>query len=62
MIKRKALLTIFVSDQEFEQVKQLGLSYQVLIDNWNNYYDKLPKMTDAELQESAQLEVQVFMA
>lgn len=48
--QKEGSVTIFVSDNEFDQVKQLGLSYQVLVEDWDKYYSSLPQMTEAELQ------------
>jgi hypothetical protein len=41
-------LTFFVSDEEFINISALGISFNVLIDNWFAYYESLPKLTEIE--------------
>jgi len=46
---------IYVSETELLKINKLGLSYEVLIDDWIKYYNNLPKLTDQEkIQNIAQ--------
>ncbi|KAB2908152.1 MAG: immune inhibitor A [Ignavibacteriales bacterium] len=44
----------FVDEKDFAQLQALGLQYEVLIDNWQKYFEALPKLTPGE--EAAALE------
>ena len=44
-------LSLFVNDDEFRQLQDLGLNCNVLIDNWYSYYSSLPVLNEAERQE-----------
>jgi hypothetical protein len=41
---------LFVNENEFQSIVNLGLSYEILIDDWNAYYNSLPKLSEAEKQ------------
>lgn len=43
--------TIYVSEREIEKVNSLGLSYDVLIEDWIKHYNSLPKLTEQEKQQ-----------
>ena len=45
--KDKALV-IFISDTEFSILKSSGYKYDILIDDWFEYYKNLPKLTGIE--------------
>lgn len=40
----------FVSDNDFLKLKNSSYSYQVLMDDWNSYYNSLPQLTESERQ------------
>ena len=39
---------LYVSESELAKINKLGLTYEVLIDDWMKYYNNLPKLTDQE--------------
>ncbi len=41
-------LEIYVSDDEYLKITATGITPEVLINNWNEYYNSLPKLTEAE--------------
>ena len=41
-------LTIFVSDEELRIISSHAFSYTILIDDWNSYYNSIPKLSDGE--------------
>ena len=43
-------IIVFLSDYEFSILSSSGFMYDVLIDNWFEYYNNLPKMSDTEMQ------------
>jgi murein tripeptide amidase MpaA len=43
-------IIVFLSDTEFSILSYLGFRYDILIDNWFEHYDNLPKLSDAERQ------------
>ncbi|HMT10328.1 MAG TPA: M14 family zinc carboxypeptidase, partial [Ignavibacteria bacterium] len=43
-------LITWLSASEIEMLKKSGIAYQVTVDDWQAYYNALPKMTDAEMQ------------
>ncbi|HSL89175.1 MAG TPA: M14 family zinc carboxypeptidase [Ignavibacteriaceae bacterium] len=43
-------IILFVSDDEFNLIKQSGVQYQVLIDDWSEYYNSLPSLTENDKQ------------
>ncbi|MBZ0203151.1 MAG: T9SS type A sorting domain-containing protein [Ignavibacteria bacterium] len=42
----------WLSATEIESLKRSGVAYQVTIDDWMQYYNALPKMTEAEMRAS----------
>ncbi len=38
---------LFLSDNAFEKLKSTGYRYDVLINNWKDYYNNLPKLSPA---------------
>lgn len=44
----------FISDNDFEILKSAGFSYEILIDDWFNYYANLPGLTEFEKQQFIQ--------
>ena len=43
-------LIVWLSADEVELLKNSNLSYQILIDDWDTYYNSFPKMTEAEMR------------
>ncbi len=41
-------ISLFVNDDEFSELQQSGLGYEVLIDDWKVYYNSLPVLTEEE--------------
>jgi carboxypeptidase T len=39
---------LFVNENEFRAISNSGLNYEILIDDWNTYYNSLPMPSDAE--------------
>ena len=44
----------FISDNDFEILQSTGFSYEILIDDWYNYYANLPGLTEFEKQQFIQ--------
>ncbi len=43
-------LAFFVDDNELVKINSLGLSYEVLIADWQSYYDSMQKLNEKERQ------------
>ncbi|HEY6907325.1 MAG TPA: M14 family metallopeptidase, partial [Ignavibacteriaceae bacterium] len=43
-------LVVFLDDQEFSKLQMTSFSYEVLIDNWAEYYNSLPRLSGEERQ------------
>ncbi|QQS35652.1 MAG: immune inhibitor A [Ignavibacteriales bacterium] len=41
----------YLSDNDFAKIQTSGFSYEVLIDDWYEYYNNLPQLTDLEKSE-----------
>lgn len=41
-------IEVFLNDAEFDLLKQTGFNYKIIIDNWYEYYEQLPKLTEQE--------------
>ncbi len=44
-------IIVFLDQDDFEKLQSSSYSYEVLIDDWQQYYDNLPKLSDTEKQE-----------
>jgi carboxypeptidase T len=44
----------WLSQTEISMLQKSGVPYQVLIDNWQTYYDNQPKMTPSEIEAALQ--------
>jgi len=44
----KNSLDVMLSDDEFEKLKEINLNYEILINDWLEYYNSLPVLTDTE--------------
>src|ERR1035437_3447334 len=42
---------LYVSEAELRKVSMLGLSYNILIDDWNKYYNSLHSLTKPEMNQ-----------
>src|ERR1039457_7566121 len=42
---------LYVSEAELKKVNNLGLSYKILIDDWNKYYNSLRTLTQPEMNQ-----------
>lgn len=47
--KDNSIIT-FLNDSEFSLLVSSGFNYDVLIDNWYEYYNNLPKLSEAEMR------------
>ncbi|MGH2574695.1 MAG: M14 family zinc carboxypeptidase [Ignavibacteria bacterium] len=52
--KEGYFLDAWLSEEEIQMLKNSGVPYQVLVDDWNRYYESQPKMTEAEIQAALQ--------
>ncbi len=48
VIDKDNTITTFIDENDFEILQSSGFSYEILIDDWSEYYDNLPKMTEEE--------------
>ena len=47
-------IDVFISDNDFDILKNTGFNYEVLIEDWFAYYENIPKMSEAEKDQSLQ--------
>lgn len=47
-------VSMFISDNDFSILQSSGYSYEILIDDWFDYYEKLPTITELEKQSFIQ--------
>jgi carboxypeptidase T len=52
--KHGQYMDTWLSEYEMNLLKKSGVSYQLLVDDWMDYYNKQPKMTDAEIDAAVQ--------
>ncbi|MCE1187550.1 MAG: immune inhibitor A [Ignavibacteria bacterium] len=52
VLRKDNTLDFYLSETEFKTFMQMGLQYEVQIDSWDKHFNLLPKMSDAEKQES----------
>lgn len=45
-------IQVFVSDEEFDALRQTGFQYEVFIEDWLGYYESLPKLSESEINSS----------
>ncbi|GAB4298753.1 MAG: hypothetical protein Kow0098_24490 [Ignavibacteriaceae bacterium] len=50
VINKDGSVEVFISENDFLILKQSRFSYQILIDDWTNYYNNLPVLTEPEKQ------------
>ena len=41
-------LTVFISNEEFSKLQMTSFSYEVLINDWKDYYSKQAELTESE--------------
>ena len=51
-IRKKDFAEAWLSESEIEMLKKSGISYQILINDWNKYYNDLPKMSPSEIRRA----------
>jgi murein tripeptide amidase MpaA len=47
-LEKDGSITTFISDREFEILSNSSFRYEILINDWFEYYNNLPKLTEAE--------------
>ncbi len=47
-IDRDGSIYLFLSDSEYELLRQTSLKFETLIDDWSEYYQSLPELTQTE--------------
>lgn len=57
--KGKSIITV-ISDREFEILSNSTYNYQILINDWFEYYNNLPKLTESEKANFIQLSKEKF--
>lgn len=45
-------LDAWLSENELELLKNSGVPYEILVDDWDVYFNSLPKMSQPEIDES----------
>ncbi|HKB84523.1 MAG TPA: M14 family zinc carboxypeptidase [Ignavibacteriaceae bacterium] len=50
-LTKENTLNVFLNDEEFSKLQMTGFNYEVLIDDWAEYYNNLPKLTEQEKQD-----------
>ncbi|NOX18444.1 MAG: T9SS type A sorting domain-containing protein, partial [Chlorobi bacterium] len=51
-VSKENTIDLFVNESEYNSILELGLPVTVLIDNWKNYYNALPKMSEAQKNDA----------
>lgn len=51
--KDNSIIT-FISDSDYDKLRSTSLRYEILIDDWFEYYDKLPTLSSMEMTEFIQ--------
>ena len=44
-------IEVFVNDSEFQILKSSPFRYEIMIEDWYAYYERMPKLNDVQLQE-----------
>ena len=47
-ITKDNTIVVFVDDQDVQKLQMTNFRYEVLIDDWYDYYSKMPKLTESE--------------
>lgn len=51
-VRKKDFTETWLSESEINLLKKSGIAYQILIDNWQRYYESLPKMSPSEINKA----------
>ena len=51
-VRKPGYTDAWLSEDEIKMLKSSGVSYNVLISDWNEYYESLPKMTNSEMLDA----------
>lgn len=51
IVNKDKSITVFLSDRDFDRLKFTSFNYEVLIEDWYQYYENLPQLTEFEKQE-----------
>ena len=47
-------IEVFINESEFQLLQSSPFRYEILIEDWEAYYDALPKLSNEEIQRFAQ--------
>ncbi|MFH0735470.1 MAG: M14 family zinc carboxypeptidase [bacterium] len=53
-------VNVYISDSEFLRLVNSGLQYSILIDNWNKYYENLPKLSSSQKEQIKQSSKEIY--
>ncbi|MDQ3022718.1 MAG: hypothetical protein M3R36_19460 [Bacteroidota bacterium] len=51
-VRKPDYMDVWLSSKEIEMLKKSGVNYNILVEDWNKYYESLPKMSNAEMRRS----------
>lgn len=51
-VRKPGYTDAWLSEEEIEMLKRSGVSYNILVRDWNEYYESLPKMTNSEMLDA----------
>lgn len=51
-VRKSDYTDAWLSQDEIAMLKKSGVSFRILINDWQNYYESLPKMNQSEMQKS----------
>lgn len=51
-VRKTQFADAWLSQDEINLLKKSGVGFEVLVDDWQKYYDALPKMTNSEIQDA----------
>lgn len=53
-VRKENYIDTWLSSNEISMLKKSGTPYEILISDWNSYYNNLPKMSASEMQSAIQ--------
>ncbi|MEP7146140.1 MAG: M14 family zinc carboxypeptidase [bacterium] len=59
-LRKTGFIDAWLSAEEIKMLKKSGVSYNILIPDWKQYYESLPKMSSFEIQKSLKNSTDVF--
>lgn len=59
-VRKSEYTDAWLSQEEIKLLKNSGVSYNVLINDWKEYYDALPKMSNSEMQRQINESAEMF--